>query len=90
MNRVDMGNLPAVVCIVVSWTHFIGVTQRTYEVCISPRARDRRVISPKEAKAIIADRGLIKVYESSIGYIYDTPDKDFYNKYHGWHGRYEE
>lgn len=90
MKSVDTGNLPAVICVVVSWTRFVGVSQRNYEVCISPRPRDRKAVSPKEAKSIIAARGLVKAYESSDGCVYDTPGKDFYNKYHGWHGSHEE
>lgn len=90
MNRVNMHNLPEVLCVVVSWVRFLGVAQRTYEVCISPRNCDCLEVTPKEAKALIAERGLVKVMDTHDGCIYDTPNKDFFNKYQGWYRRYKE
>lgn len=90
MNRVNMNNLPAVICVVVRWTRFLGVAQRTYEVCISPRNCDCLEVAPKEAKALIAERGLVKVQDTHDGCIYDTPDKDFFNKYQGWYRIHKE
>lgn len=81
----DLDNLPKVLCIVVSWTRFIGIAQRTYELCTSPKDKDCRQISPKEAKSIIAERGLIKVLETRDGCVYDTPNGDFLEKYQGWY-----
>lgn len=90
MNRVNMHNLPEVICVVVSWARFIGVAQRTYEVCISPRNCDFLEVSPKEAKTLIAERGLVKVQDTCDGCIYDTLDKAFFNKYQGWYRRHKE
>ena len=80
-----LNNLPNVFCIVVIWTRFIGIAQRTYELRTSPRDKDCREISPKEAKSIIVKRGLVKALETSDGCVYDSPSRDFFRKYQGWY-----
>ena len=82
---VDLEHLPEAVCVVVSWVRFIGVAQRSYEVCTSPRDNDCKEVPPKVAKAIIRERGLVKVQENRDGCVYDTPDRDLYQKYKGWY-----
>ena len=39
-------------------------------------------ITKQEADALISRYGLIKQYENGKQLVYDTPDKDFYHKYH--------
>ena len=79
-------DLPEVFCIVVSWTRFIGTAMRTYEVCTSPKKA--KEISGKEARSIIEEHGLVKVYETNDGSVYDTPDQAFRKKYNGWFRRF--
>lgn len=74
--------LPEVFCIVISWTRFMGQAMRTYEVCTSPKKAQE--VTGKEARAIIEERGLVKVYETKDGSVWDTPDQAFYNKYAGY------
>ncbi|MBQ3722551.1 MAG: hypothetical protein II851_02465 [Bacteroidales bacterium] len=78
--------LPEVFCIVISWTRFIGQAMRTYEVCTSPKKA--KEISGKEARALIEERGLVKVYETNDGSVWDTPDRAFYEKYKGYFRRF--
>ena len=79
--------LPEVFCIVISWTRFIGQAMRTYELCTSPKAA--KEITGKEARAIIEEHGLVKVYETKDGSVYDTPDRAFLGKYEGWFARHK-
>ncbi len=82
---VDLRTLPEAFCIVASWTRFIGVSQRTYELYTAPRIQCCREISRAEAKEIIAKKGLVKVLETPDGCIYDSPERDFLKKYKGWY-----
>lgn len=81
-----MMELPAVFCVVISWTRFIGDAMRTYEVCTSPKKA--KEISGKEARAIIEEHGLVKVFETDDGSVYDTPDRAFLQKYKGYFKRF--
>ena len=78
-------NLPKVICLVVSWTRYIGISQRTYGLYTSPMDKDCRKLNRDEAMSIIAERGLIKVLETRDGCVYDTPNGDFFKKYQGWY-----
>lgn len=81
----DLSNLPEVFCIVESWTRFIGMSQRTYELYTAPRIQCCRELSRAEARAIIARKGLTKALETPDGCIYDSPERDFLKKYKGWY-----
>ena len=86
MDRIE--RLPDEICVLVCWTRFIGIAQRTYELCLSPK--DRRELSPREAKALIEERGLVKALETKDGSVYDTPERAFFNKYKGWYKVYKQ
>ena len=79
-------DLPEVFCIVISWTRFIGQAMRTYEVCSSPKKA--REVTGREARALIEEHGLVKVYETKDGSVWDTPDRAFYNRYQGYFSRF--
>lgn len=81
MDRIEC--LPKAICVLVYWTRFIGIAKRSYELCLSPV--NRRALSPREAKDIIEERGLCKALETRDCCIYDTPDKEFFEKYKGWY-----
>lgn len=78
-------DLPEVFCLVISWTRFIGQAMRTYEVCTSPKKAQE--VTGREAREIIDEYGLEKVYETEDGSVWDTPDRAFYNKYEGYFRR---
>lgn len=73
-----------VFCIAVSWFHFAGIDSRVYEICRGPRDCDCVEITRKEAREIIDEHLLVKVYESEDGCIYDTPDRTFHERWNGY------
>lgn len=79
---------PEVICVVISWTRFIGQAMRVYEVCRSPDKRGRKEVSRKVALDLIDKRGLVKVLETRDGSVWDSPDHAFYEKYKGYFGRH--
>lgn len=73
-----------VFCIAVSWFHFVGIDKKVYEICRGPRDVDCTEITKKEAREIIDNNILVKVFESEDGCIYDTPDQAFYDRWNGY------
>lgn len=61
---------------------FRGMTNAAYEEIQNPNKKGKR-LSKDEAKSRIKELGLVKVYSSEDGIVWDTPDKDFYGRFQG-------
>lgn len=62
---------------------FIGITNMVFAEVYHPN-HVRRILTNKQAKERIAKQGLVLAYEDDeLGEVWDTPDRRFYNKYHG-------
>lgn len=59
---------------------FRGMTNVAYEEICDPNKKGKR-LSKDEAKKRIKELGLVKTHSDESGIIWDTPNKEFYEKF---------
>lgn len=66
------------------WPQWMKVTVGTLKENYTKVTRYKtKQITREEAKQIIQENGLVEVYESKDGKVFDTPDRAFQKKYKG-------
>lgn len=59
-----------------------------YEEVFDPE-KDGKLLSREEALRLIKEKGMIQVYTSPFGSVYDTPDEPFWEKYNGYYSQHK-
>lgn len=48
-----------------------------------------KLLSREQALKLIKENGMIQVYTSPFGAVYDTPDEPFWEKYNGYYSKHK-
>lgn len=67
-----------------AWPRWAKITAGNVKVDYKTISRVRlKSLTREQAKELIKEGGLVEVHRDRNGIVYDTPDRAFYNKYHG-------
>lgn len=64
------------------YTTFLNMTNATYEIATTP-FKVGKVVTKEEAKRYIRENGLVLAHKDEDGCVWDTPNRDFYQKFQG-------
>jgi hypothetical protein len=64
------------------YTTFLNMTNATYEIATTP-FKVGKVVTKEEAKRYIRENGLVLAHKDKDGCVWDTPNRDFYQKFQG-------
>lgn len=59
-----------------------------YEEVFDPE-KVGKLLSREEALRLIKEKGMIQVYTSPFGAVYDTPDEPFWEKHNGYYSQHK-